>query len=575
MSVTSSPLIEALEFVAKNLRVPDYKYELVDEQTGASQTERFVSVLTLMPGLEISSLSEVWEQRFEQDQLPERALNLMFVVDRCFDVWVRKLSLDAELLPYFSQFRAHAFILALKREFDALDVLLTELGASAGRLLGWTPQPERARKQVLEVLDSAYTEVQICPDANGVGVARNAINQLIAQRENNFQKITNRLMDTERVSAQARMSETAARALINKVFAGQTMTPIAAEFVSAYWLQVVTVKFSGSRSLTLDEQSAEQTKYLRAVFCDQSSALFKVGDELIEMLSESVHKTGVVVPDSVWQALSQELITLLRRQEVVCVRFEPLDTPYKLDEFRSPEGSTVKRNVDRLNVGRWYLESTDQSRECLLAAFEDSGQYLFVNHLGMKARVESAKALADRIVSNQLKEVPEGTSLSDVFVSNLNGLSKVSKTQHEARKKAAEKARLEAFRIKEEQAQAAEKAKKQAADIAQRTRELVKKKEDAKRAKQEQDVLDRLSRLSLGAWVAIEKDGESARFKLAVKFAAKKRYVFVDKYGIKKVEFDESSLIEGVCAGRVEILNDGADFDDSLERVIGRMRMTR
>jgi hypothetical protein len=50
--------------------------------------------------------------------------------------------------------------------------------------------------------------------------------------------------------------------------------------------------------------------------------------------------------------------------------------------------------------------------------------------------------------------------------------------------------------------------------------------------------------------------------------------VFVDKHGLQKIEFLEEELIEAVSRQEVECLSFGAEFEDSLERVVSRIRIS-
>jgi len=112
-------------------------------------------------------------------------------------------------------------------------------------------------------------------------------------------------------------------------------------------------------------------------------------------------------------------------------------------------------------------------------------------------------------------------------------------------------------------------------DIARRTREIRLKKEEKQRLEKEAEIVALLSELKLGAWVCRVEGDSRDRFKLAVKFSASKKYLFVDKMGIRKIEFSEPELVQSIIAGRIEILSDGAEFEASLERVVSRIRMSK
>jgi hypothetical protein len=84
----------------------------------------------------------------------------------------------------------------------------------------------------------------------------------------------------------------------------------------------------------------------------------------------------------------------------------------------------------------------------------------------------------------------------------------------------------------------------------------------------------------LGAWVSITNrddgvDYKAQRFKLVVKFAASKKFIFVDKLGVKKIEYTEAALVKGLMEKDIEILTDGLEFEESLERVVSRLRSSK
>jgi hypothetical protein len=249
---------------------------------------------------------------------------------------------------------------------------------------------------------------------------------------------------------------------------------------------------------------------------------------------------------------------------------------------RSYQLLTVHSDLDSFELlkpkgyteGDWLVCDRTGVRSRVLKVFERYAQVLLVNHLGMKLELLSLAELNALMLKREMKKVPVPADFSRVLTTTLNGLEKVAKTQSLAREKAANKALKEAAKLREEQESAARQVQEKAEEIARRTKEIVDRKEEAQRLDKEQKALELASGLALGAWVSLEKGEVKQRFKLAVKFAARKRYVFVDKYGIKKLEYNEPELIADIVSNRLVILSDGADFDDSLERVIGRIRMS-
>jgi len=51
--------------------------------------------------------------------------------------------------------------------------------------------------------------------------------------------------------------------------------------------------------------------------------------------------------------------------------------------------------------------------------------------------------------------------------------------------------------------------------------------------------------------------------------------VFVDRLGLNRREFLQDELVNGIVEGRIRVLGSSAEFDDTLSRVVGRIRVGR
>lgn len=68
---------------------------------------------------------------------------------------------------------------------------------------------------------------------------------------------------------------------------------------------------------------------------------------------------------------------------------------------------------------------------------------------------------------------------------------------------------------------------------------------------------------------------ESTRLKLAVRTNASRKLIFVDRLGLNRREFLEDELVLGIVEERIRLLGGAAEFDDTLSRVVGRIRVGR
>ena len=84
--------------------------------------------------------------------------------------------------------------------------------------------------------------------------------------------------------------------------------------------------------------------------------------------------------------------------------------------------------------------------------------------------------------------------------------------------------------------------------------------------------------IALGGWIVLTqetRDDDPVRLKLAVKISASRKYVFVDRLGLNRREFLQDELVNGIVEGRIRVLGNSAEFDDTLSRVVGRIRVGR
>ena len=93
----------------------------------------------------------------------------------------------------------------------------------------------------------------------------------------------------------------------------------------------------------------------------------------------------------------------------------------------------------------------------------------------------------------------------------------------------------------------------------------------------EQEVGKLVGSLGLGGWIAVTRDTgeEPVRLKLAVKIAASNKFVFVDRLGLNRTEYLFDELVSGIIDGSIRLLGKSAEFDDTLSRVVGRIRVGR
>ncbi|MDX5297535.1 MAG: DUF1631 domain-containing protein, partial [Gammaproteobacteria bacterium] len=90
----------------------------------------------------------------------------------------------------------------------------------------------------------------------------------------------------------------------------------------------------------------------------------------------------------------------------------------------------------------------------------------------------------------------------------------------------------------------------------------------------EQAVRREIDGLKLGGWIEWrEADGNIVRLKLAVRINATNKLVFVDRLGLGKTETTVSEMVQRILEGRCRIVHSGTEFEATLSRVVGRIRV--
>lgn len=626
----SKPKWEASSYrlLIQHLRVPElvYPFELGGSDALAERNRQTSLILENCAETERaqrSSLVQLLNEVFEDRGCIAQANNLAFFLDRVFDVWLRKNPFQEELAGIFQTWRFVFFKFSLpvyagmpgaqeiklhEQQLGKLISMMDSIGKSAIR---WCPVPRRSKHLFLDQLKQIETSL----DAIGIN-SESVIDSIEAQwvgytdkQKEKIAKISERLILSEYRKNHSQYCLWLAYHYLNVIFKNRLVPRVLQNFLREFWVNVVArkieaslpEKFSSREAVVVssyDEKLDQCCKNIVRVFCHKGESSFQLADQIIDDLqamSKDMSLPGVSafqdsqsVPssffsnESLWQDLSDCLVNLLQGQLSNDVfEFEMLQLPEHLeqtfgniDQFKNGSMEFESLNI---SIGDWF-ELHDQEELItlkLIADFNQSQQLLFSNHLGMKAAQLSYHEFADRLAQANIKKIARVQTFSSVFDQAVKGLAKIAENQKQARLQAAEKAKAEAEKLLEDRRKAEELSRQQAQEIAQRTKQMLAKRADKERLEKENAVAQLIRAFNLGAWISINQAGEAQRFKLVVKLAATGKYVFVDRLGIKKKEFIEADLVQALLNKEIEILSDGAEFEESLERVVSRIRMQK
>lgn len=280
-----------------------------------------------------------------------------------------------------------------------------------------------------------------------------------------------------------------------------------------------------------------------------------------------------------------------------CIHVAALPFPEHLHDVEKNVSQQLLANIKQCKENQWFLLRDEQSQwqRCkLLTKLDEYNQLLFSNFVGQKALVASFEDFAYLLSAKHLLPLSNYGVLTRCFHGKLDTLIDGFEQRYQQRqqdilaiKQARQKAEEEHLRQL-----AAEKARAEAQAIAKRRAELAQQAEQERKAEearlnaikqQEQQAqleadLRRQARLTLdsltlGSWVEIKDDaGMYKKAKLAVKFAATGRFIFVDDNGITLLEAQRDELVGLMLAGTMRYLDSDKKFAERLAKVVSDIR---
>lgn len=618
-----------LRLIIQHLRVPEliYPFELASSEAIAQrkhQTSELLQSCSLSVDSHEETLLKEVQKLFSGRGTHTQANNLAFLLDRIFDVWLRKNDFGSQLNGIFSRWRFIFFkclLLTYATNLDQSNIKIREkaLGSFSSTLDSiaeyakfWSPVPKRSQSILLDQLAGIESMFDAQQDFDDIFIDRCSDNWFgfLEKQKEKVDKISERLIVSESKKDKVQYCLWLAHHYLNVLFKNRNLPQVLQDFIQEYWILVVAKKIEdklpenlASREAIIVSSYNEELdvlcKNIVRVFCHKGESGFQLADQIIDDLQKmskdislpsnvfstesDARQSAFFSMEAAWDALSETLLNLLQGQEnEVSHTFEYLIIPEHLQQTYGGteqfKAETPQYTDLKISVGDWFvLDDEGVSLGIkLIAYFNESQQLLFSNYLGMKSAQFSFQKFKDRLSDGTLKKLPRGQSFSGVFDQAVKGLSKVAENQKQARLIAAEKAKAEAERLLEDRRKSEEITNQRMADIAQRTQQLKEKRADKQRLEKENIIIDIIHSFKLGAWISIQTEGdEPQRFKLVVKLAATGKYVFVDRLGVRKRELLEADLVQAILSGQIEVLSDGADFEDSLQRVVSRLRMSK
>ncbi len=582
-----------IESIITQLRVPDLPYPVSQKESPS-------------PNRWHEQLAEAWSAQSDdtvvqhlhalEDTWTVRQVNAGYLADRIMNVFLRRSGLHPVLITRVARLR---FWLALDLEArgpEAVseDAVIRRWLDSLEGLKGWSRTGSRSDRWVLDHMAEMEAVVTEAFRGDGGVALQKCVDQWLQRLEQQTErtrKVRERLWETESGAAGQRAAENAVRAALGRTGRSRQLPRELIQFIEEDWRGLM-------RRIAL-EQGLDSDAWRHAYrllewlvwvgdpsLSDQDrNRLYQVGEQLVEKLSGVVESvTGRKPASGRFEAVDRLLVARLREQPLPLASpdwaaYDPrwLDPPSSQDQAEAAHW-----------VDQWYVQRHQdrEIRQYFFGLLPDTGEVLWTNEQGVKLLLQPFPEVRDLLKAGQIQHLPPSYRFGQVLKDTLRSLHRVLESQQKQREQAVTKAREQAEALKKQQEEAeAERLREQqrleeeaAAERAQAEALVQSEQDEARRAEheaREREILELVDQLEAGSWVELARNGEKQKLKLALRIRASGKLVFVDRLGLNRREMNRLDMAKLIMAGEARVLSGGAEFEETLSRVVGRMRVGR
>lgn len=529
-----------------------------------------------------------------------RQVNAAYIADRIMDVFLKTSGLHPELAQRLARLR---FYLAWRMNDEGheafSDTLLAWLD-SFQEWRGWSDSGGRSSKALLEQLDALVMAVSDAFEANTTQPVERFCQQWqqdSAKRSARIGRLRQRLLHTEQGAARQRRADQTSRALIGRALQGRALPQPVLHFIFQHWRGLLKqAVWDGGVNGETARHGNKLLEWLvwvgdPALSDKDRNRLYHVGEQIGDRLMD------------VWRRVFNHPLdssALAGIEFVMAARLRG-ETPERVAALPSEESFLWSPEWLRFEAlkpaefqgfeGEWFVEGegATEQRRYFCALLADTGEILWTNGTAVKLGLQPWQAFRELEIAGSIRPLPALTPFGEVLHETVELLARACEKQRKQREQAAAAARARADALRSEK-QAAEQQRQQHQAERQATQERQRQEAESQRMADEKVEQARLveeqtqlaqkhvSEINLGGWIVVEADSpanEAARLKLAVRINASRKLIFVDRLGLNRREFLEDELVQGIVEGRVRVLGRAAEFDDTLSRVVGRIRVGR
>lgn len=581
--------------VLREIRVPDLPYPvgappafrdwtgLLLEQWSNQSDQRVTGLL--------QSLSGPWS-------VPQ--VNGAYLADRIMDVFLRSSGLHPALVARLARLRYPLAWRLVEEDTPVFTGLLVRWLDSFVDWRGWSDSGGRSSRALLERLDHLVSVIEQCFRAGEVTPFSGFCDKWHAEADRRHQhshRLHQRLLETEAGAARQRRADQVSRAVTGRALEGRQLPSATLVFLTEHWLPLM--RQVAWREGIEGDNWRHATRLLEWMVWvgdprlsgQNLERLYQVGEQLTDRVTEVWQRVWQQPPPQApLSAMETVLVERLRGGEPATE-----STRQRLRQLAFDASWLERPEIDSEDIAtyceQWFVEGSgaEEQRRYFLACFRETGEVLWSNGFGVRLGMTPWRAFRESLASESLRPLPPLTRFGQVLEDTVNALDRVLHSQRRQRQQAAKRAREKAQQLRrQKQAQEQERreaeARRQAeAEQQQRlAREQAEQQEAARlaaeKAAAQAEALAQVDRLRAGSWIALRASPDDAgeqRLKLAVRINASRKLVFVDRLGLNRTELSVDDLVQRVLAGTARILGAAAEFDETLSRVVGRIRVGR
>lgn len=523
-----------------------------------------------------------------------RQVNAAYIADRIMDVFLQTSGLHLVLAQQLARLR---FYIAWRLSEDSestFDSRVRDWLDSLVEWRGWSDTGGRSSKVLLDQLQGMIIAVSASFQQESIEPFEQFCMQWEADsvtRNQRSEKLRQRLLESECGIARQTRAEQTARAAVGRALRNRQLPVEVSRFVLDHWLAVLRQVVLSTGQDGEDWRHANKLLEWLVWIGDPSLSdgntdrLYHVGEQIGDRISAVWDRVlGRAMPAGALSGVESVIVSRLRGEGL---QLAPALEGRNLDYDESWLAVAVPSAGDLATVkGQWFVEGkgANEQRRHFFEFLDDTNEVLWTNGFGVKLGSMPWREFVQQRNSGNLRLLPPIRRFNDVLSDTVETLFTVHVKQQTQRQEAARLAReqADALRKKVEAAEAQKREEIEAQRLAlerEREEEARRQREEreaeALRVRREREMEARraVDNLKLGGWIALRSEDTPIRLKLAVKIAATRKLVFVDRLGLNRTEYTEQALVDEIVEERVRVLTSAAEFDDTLSRVVGRIRV--